>query len=276
MIPFVFQNGFSRKETGHIFTHKLVSRDWRLHCIFGLKSDILPALTKREFQDQHCSKGKVVPTQEYEFDDWSSQEIHHVCFKAPVVLKTFQIMYIDSNISAKEFGTAATLTVKRCLILFGFFKSNLFGLCPMSCDKATTTPQNFPPLAARKPKMMWFHQRMYLGNRKRERGILQLFPNSQLVRCQDQISNADFGVWCLPFNCYQFQWGISSISGDCCIVSKAYSIILHIILYPCKVQTLLEGKIIQIRASQGRQSGGRRMPRSQTVVFVPSLRKYQP
>jgi len=75
---------FFWKETGmnkHTFTHKLVSRDQRLHCILGLKPDIFS-----------CSRGKPLATQDYEFDNWNSQEIHSVCSEAPVVLKMFQTM----------------------------------------------------------------------------------------------------------------------------------------------------------------------------------------
>ena len=50
---------------------------------------------------------------------------------------------------------------------------------------------------------------------------------------------------------------------DCCIRYRRPTA-----SYPCKVQTAFEELTFQICASQGRQSGGRRMPRSQTVVFL--------
>ena len=55
-----------------------------------------------------------------------------------------------------------TVMVKCCLVLYRFFKSNLFGLCPLSDQ--VTIPQDFGLrtwcfLNARKPKMMPFHQR---------------------------------------------------------------------------------------------------------------------
>ena len=87
-------------------------------------------------------------------------------------------------------------------------------------------------------------------------------PNKNVPR-----SNFRCRLWCLPFN----DWiSVSDSMGNfkrlerlLHRVSKAYSIIS----YPCKVQTAFEELTFQICASKGRQSGGRRMPRSQTVVF---------
>ena len=100
-------------------------------------------------------------------------------------------------------------------------------------------------------------------------GSLQVFKSNLFGLCLlsnhltvAQDFGADFGV-CLLTG-YQFQWGIfERLKRLLRQVSQAYTIIS----YPCKVQSAFEQLTFQICASKGRQSGGRRMPRSQTVVF---------
>ena len=163
----------------------------------------------------------------------NSRENHHVCFlKHQLSWRCFE-QCIDSNISAKEFGTAVTLVVKRCLILFGFFKSNLFGLCPVS-DKATT-PQNFPRSAARKPKMMWFHQRTYLGNRKREQGILQPFPFMPTSKVPGSISNATLVFGVCPSTGISFSWEFQEIVVSSQRLIVSYWLMLYCIHAKCRL-----------------------------------------
>ena len=187
-----------------------------------------------------------------------------ICFNAPILLKIFQTMYIQE--CGKEFGSSrhcdgemfffTRFSSQTCLDCVGFqtksqsHKTSAFGLGAF-----------FLP-----GRQRWCHFTRGLswgacGNRKQ--GMLQPFPSCQPNTRHDRISDAAFGAFVCLLTGYQFQWGIFERLKRL----KAYDIIS----YPCKVQTVLEGLSFRMPASQGRQSGGRRMPGSQTVAFFSSL-----
>ena len=72
-----------RQESTHIYKYiHLQVGLWRLEVALhlGLKSDILACLHSQKDSKDQLPEAKFVATQDYEFDDWNSQETHHVCF----------------------------------------------------------------------------------------------------------------------------------------------------------------------------------------------------
>ena len=203
----------------HTITHKLFSRDRRLHCVLGLKSDILECICKERLQ-----KINVVPEAKF----WQQQTVSLMTetgklFMHQLSRRSFE-QYTFKNVG-KNSGVR-DIPVSHCHgeVLFGslevFQPKLVWGVSAFRPTKwqshktaAFGLSPSFLPGSQR-----WCHFTRGLswgacGNRKQ--GMLQPFPSCQPNTRHDQISDADFAV--CPLSGCQFPWGIFNNSRDGCV-----------------------------------------------------------
>ena len=204
-------------------------------CFWVWNQTSQPAFAKRDFTDQHRSRGKVLATR----DVWNRKGFHSICFLTHHFSWRSFKQCTFKNVGKSSVVRDVTVMVKCCLVLFtGFPSQTCLGCVRFQTKSESNKTSAFGLGVFSTPgNQRWCHFTGGLsggacGSRKHV--MLQPFPSCQPNTCDDRISNADIGV-CL------FDW-ISDSMGrevldswrDCCVRYRRLMMISYRIHFHAK------------------------------------------